>query len=198
MAKSCSLGRRVLIINHAPIRQVGILSGGFTYFARKLQKELGIDYVHANELDFKDGRLTGEVSTAHHMFVTLIYIIYPLHGYTLYFASVGFAPRVRCVSRMGRIALPRIVRCAVARAARGIYRTARHARCAAGIVRAIDSEHADEPDSEGTRDARRNAPPSPPLPHIIIKTHRARAQVVGDIVYGNPPPRKNCCVLLCV
>ena len=102
MAKSCSLGRRVLIINHAPIRQVGILSGGFTYFARKLQKELGIDYVHANELDFKDGRLTGEVSTAHHMFVTLIYIIYPLHGYTLYFASVGFAPRVRCVSRMGR------------------------------------------------------------------------------------------------
>jgi len=41
--------------------KVGILSGGFTYFARKLQKELGIDYVHANELDFKDGRLTGEV-----------------------------------------------------------------------------------------------------------------------------------------
>ncbi len=40
---------------------MGILSGGFTYFARKLQKEMGIDYVHANELDFKDGRLTGEV-----------------------------------------------------------------------------------------------------------------------------------------
>jgi len=41
--------------------KVGILSGGFTYFARKLQKELGIDYVHANELDFKNGELTGEV-----------------------------------------------------------------------------------------------------------------------------------------
>lgn len=41
--------------------KVGILSGGFTYFARFLQKKLGIDYVHANELDFKDGKLTGEV-----------------------------------------------------------------------------------------------------------------------------------------
>jgi len=41
--------------------KVGILSGGFTYFARRLQKELGIDYVHANELDFEDGRLTGKV-----------------------------------------------------------------------------------------------------------------------------------------
>ncbi len=41
--------------------KVGILSGGFTYFARRLQKELGIDYVHANELDFVDGRLTGKV-----------------------------------------------------------------------------------------------------------------------------------------
>uniref|UniRef100_A0A7S0F6Q5 phosphoserine phosphatase n=1 Tax=Hanusia phi TaxID=3032 RepID=A0A7S0F6Q5_9CRYP len=41
--------------------KVGILSGGFTYFARTLQKKLGIDYVHANELDFKDGKLTGEV-----------------------------------------------------------------------------------------------------------------------------------------
>ncbi|EKX55342.1 hypothetical protein GUITHDRAFT_149777 [Guillardia theta CCMP2712] len=41
--------------------KVGILSGGFTYFAQKLQKELGIDYVYANQLDFKDGKLTGEV-----------------------------------------------------------------------------------------------------------------------------------------
>jgi len=41
--------------------KVGILSGGFTYFAHRLQKELGIDYVHANELDFVDGRLSGKV-----------------------------------------------------------------------------------------------------------------------------------------
>lgn len=41
--------------------KVGILSGGFTYFAERLQKELGIDYVFANELDFVDGKLTGKV-----------------------------------------------------------------------------------------------------------------------------------------
>ena len=40
---------------------MGILSGGFTYFAQHLQRKLGIDYVHANELDFKDDKLTGLV-----------------------------------------------------------------------------------------------------------------------------------------
>ncbi len=38
-----------------------IISGGFTYFGRHLQKRLGIDYVHANELEIEDGRLTGRV-----------------------------------------------------------------------------------------------------------------------------------------
>lgn len=41
--------------------KTAILSGGFTYFARGLQQKLGFDYVYANELDFKDGKLTGEV-----------------------------------------------------------------------------------------------------------------------------------------
>ena len=41
--------------------KVGILSGGFTYFAQRLQAEMGIDYVFANELDFVDGKLTGKV-----------------------------------------------------------------------------------------------------------------------------------------
>ncbi|MEW6646030.1 MAG: phosphoserine phosphatase SerB [Pseudomonadota bacterium] len=41
--------------------KVAILSGGFTYFARHLQRKLGIDYIHANQLDFRDGKLTGEV-----------------------------------------------------------------------------------------------------------------------------------------
>ena len=40
---------------------VGILSGGFTYFARHLQQKLGIDFIGANELDIRDGQLTGEV-----------------------------------------------------------------------------------------------------------------------------------------
>ncbi|KDN54413.1 phosphoserine phosphatase SerB [Flavobacterium seoulense] len=39
--------------------KTAILSGGFTYFGKYLQKELGIDYVHANELEIKDGKLTG-------------------------------------------------------------------------------------------------------------------------------------------
>ena len=41
--------------------QVGILSGGFTYFANHLQKKLGVDFVGANTLDIKDGKLTGIV-----------------------------------------------------------------------------------------------------------------------------------------
>jgi len=39
--------------------KTAILSGGFTYFGNYLQNELGIDYVHANELEIKDGKLTG-------------------------------------------------------------------------------------------------------------------------------------------
>ena len=39
--------------------KTAILSGGFTYFAKRLQSLLGIDYVYANELEIKDGKLTG-------------------------------------------------------------------------------------------------------------------------------------------
>ena len=39
--------------------KTAILSGGFTYFGHYLQKELGIDYVYANQLEIKDGKLTG-------------------------------------------------------------------------------------------------------------------------------------------
>jgi len=42
--------------------KTAILSGGFTYFGRRLQKQLGIDYLHANELEIRDGRVTGEVA----------------------------------------------------------------------------------------------------------------------------------------
>ncbi|MBS99958.1 MAG: phosphoserine phosphatase SerB [Oceanospirillaceae bacterium] len=41
--------------------KTAILSGGFTYFAHRLQEKLGFDYVHANELDIQDGKVTGEV-----------------------------------------------------------------------------------------------------------------------------------------
>ncbi|QXP58631.1 phosphoserine phosphatase SerB [Olleya sp. HaHaR_3_96] len=39
--------------------KTAILSGGFTYFGHYLQKELGMDYVYANQLEIKDGLLTG-------------------------------------------------------------------------------------------------------------------------------------------
>jgi len=41
--------------------RIAILSGGFTYFARHLQDRFGIDYVHANELEIENGKLTGRV-----------------------------------------------------------------------------------------------------------------------------------------
>lgn len=39
--------------------RTAILSGGFTYFAKRLQQQLKIDYVYANELEIVDGKLTG-------------------------------------------------------------------------------------------------------------------------------------------
>lgn len=49
----------------ATLRRLGyktaILSGGFTFFGGVLQKRLGIDHLHANTLDIRDGVVTGEV-----------------------------------------------------------------------------------------------------------------------------------------
>ncbi|WP_029894713.1 phosphoserine phosphatase SerB [Desulfohalovibrio reitneri] len=42
--------------------KIAIISGGFTYFGRRLQERLGIDYLHANELEVADGKVTGEVN----------------------------------------------------------------------------------------------------------------------------------------
>lgn len=41
--------------------KTAILSGGFTFFAHYLQRDLGIDYVHANDLEIIDGKVTGRV-----------------------------------------------------------------------------------------------------------------------------------------
>ena len=40
---------------------VGIVSGGFTHFTDQLRDELALDHAAANELEVRDGRLTGEV-----------------------------------------------------------------------------------------------------------------------------------------
>jgi phosphoserine phosphatase len=51
----------------ATLRRLGyrtaILSGGFTFMGRELQRRLGIDYLHSNDLDIVDGVVTGEVKT---------------------------------------------------------------------------------------------------------------------------------------
>lgn len=41
--------------------KTAILSGGFSYFGDVLRRRLGVDYVYANELEIRDGKLTGEV-----------------------------------------------------------------------------------------------------------------------------------------
>lgn len=39
--------------------RIAILSGGFTYFGERLRKRLGVDHVYANQLEIRDGKLTG-------------------------------------------------------------------------------------------------------------------------------------------
>lgn len=41
--------------------RTAILSGGFDYFARRVQEQLGVDEIHANRLQISGGRLTGRV-----------------------------------------------------------------------------------------------------------------------------------------
>ena len=41
--------------------KVAVVSGGFSYFTDRLKEELGLDYAFGNELEIKDGRLTGRI-----------------------------------------------------------------------------------------------------------------------------------------
>jgi len=41
--------------------KIALISGGFTYFTDVLKERLGFDYAFANELEIKDGVLTGEI-----------------------------------------------------------------------------------------------------------------------------------------
>lgn len=41
--------------------KVGLISGGFTYFTDRLQKRLGFNFVFANELEWKNGKITGKI-----------------------------------------------------------------------------------------------------------------------------------------
>lgn len=52
--------RLFAVLQALGIRTV-VLSGGFTFFGEDLQRRLGIDEVHANLLDTRDGVVTGEI-----------------------------------------------------------------------------------------------------------------------------------------
>jgi len=41
--------------------KLGIVTGGFDYFAEHLKDKLGFDFIHANILEVKDGTLTGQL-----------------------------------------------------------------------------------------------------------------------------------------
>ena len=41
--------------------KIGIISGGFEYFGKYLQKKLGLDYVFTNRLEIKDGKISGKL-----------------------------------------------------------------------------------------------------------------------------------------
>ena len=41
--------------------KIGIISGGFEYFGKYLQKKLGLDYVFTNSLETANGKLTGKI-----------------------------------------------------------------------------------------------------------------------------------------
>lgn len=49
----------------AAVRAAGLntllVSGGFSFFTERLQRRLGLDYIHANVLEIENGRLTGRV-----------------------------------------------------------------------------------------------------------------------------------------
>jgi phosphoserine phosphatase len=42
--------------------KLAILSGGFDYFGRELERRLGFDHVHANRLEIVEGKLSGRVT----------------------------------------------------------------------------------------------------------------------------------------
>jgi phosphoserine phosphatase len=59
LQNDCLLPKRLIDTLHNSGFKTAILSGGFTYFGHYLQKKLDIDYVYANQLEIKDGVLTG-------------------------------------------------------------------------------------------------------------------------------------------
>jgi phosphoserine phosphatase len=58
-----TLGTEELIATlHAMGYKVGVVSGGFTFFTDYLKKRLNLDFVFANELEIRDGFVTGKIT----------------------------------------------------------------------------------------------------------------------------------------
>ena len=55
-------GEKMLAAVKAAGLKTLLVSGGFTFFTQRLQKRLGLDFVHANELEIVGGKLTGRVA----------------------------------------------------------------------------------------------------------------------------------------
>ena len=53
--------RDMLTVLRALGYKTAVISGGFTFAANALKEELGLDYAYANDLEVKDGKLTGRV-----------------------------------------------------------------------------------------------------------------------------------------
>lgn len=41
--------------------KIALVSGGFTYFTERLKRDLGFDYAFANQLEIRNGKLTGKI-----------------------------------------------------------------------------------------------------------------------------------------
>ena len=54
-------GERMLAAVKAAGLKTLLVSGGFTFFTERLQRRLGLDFIHANALEIVDGKLTGRV-----------------------------------------------------------------------------------------------------------------------------------------
>ena len=52
---------RLFTVLHALACKTALISGGFTWFAERLQQQLGINHIFANDLDIKEQRLSGRL-----------------------------------------------------------------------------------------------------------------------------------------
>jgi phosphoserine phosphatase len=55
--------------------KIGIISGGFRYYGKYLMDKLGFDYVYANDLEIKEGKLTGRLVGDIILVIRMIFLV---------------------------------------------------------------------------------------------------------------------------